>query len=489
MKKTAALILTLLFASCVGIKTPDYAQKRAQSCKEFSEYQKRNMFKVIKDKAYSLDECLNLALDNNLDLFAMKLEQAVSDEKAMAHLLSALPSLQTSYNYSTRNNEAGATSRGIEDDLESLRASKSSDKAIGSFRLELALSSLDFGLAYINRHFENNQKIKKEILRKKAERELKFQVVQAFYSVAAAQYVLDQTKEELLKNEEALGKIESLFEKHHISRFDLLRFKKKLLETRKQLREYERSHQNYCLSLTSLLGLYPDKNIKLNLSMFVRNPDTDRFEISYQPPAYEVLEKSALHLREELIDLDIESHISLLKEKSELLKIFPNVRLFAAYNNSSNSFLYNSNWSEVGFNAVGDFLKIPVHLKNMSAEEKQRTVIKYKQFSAMVNIIAQLKIAHANIDEVKERLSLKEDVYKIVLEESELTKMAVKKGTRNQLDEMEKDIDLALSHIQRTAAFANFHVALHRLLSISVYSDKNLKPLDVSSVDSNDVQK
>ena len=484
MKKNIALILILLFsASCIGIKTPDYQLKRIESYKEFTDYKEKNMFKVLPEKAYSLDECLNLALDNNLDIFAMKLEQAVSDEKAMAHLLTALPSLQTSYNHSIRNNEAGATSKGIDDGLESLRASKSSDKEIGSFRLEMALSSLDFGLAYINKHFENNQKKKKELLRKKAERELKFQVVQAFYSVAAAQYVLEQANSEIIKNKETLAKVENLFEKQHISRFDLLRFKKKFLDTCRQLREYERSHENYCLSLTALLGLYPDRNIQLDLSCFVRNQNTDRFQLNYQPPAYEVLEKNALHLREELIEMDIESHISLLKEKSELLKIFPNVRLFAAYNKSSNSFLYNSNWSEAGFNVLGDFLKIPSHLKNMSAEEKQRTVIKYKQFSAMVNIIAQLRIASANIEEVKERLSLKEDIYKIVQEESELTREAVKKGSRNQLDAIEKDIDLVMAHIQRTAAFANYNVALHRLLSISVYSDENLRKLPSSNKD------
>ena len=190
-----------------------------------------------------------------------------------------------------------------------------------------------------------------------------------------------------------------------------------------------------------------------------------------------MLEKNALHLREELIEMDVESHISLLKEKYELLKMFPNVRFFAAYNNSSNSYLYNKNWSEIGFNALVDFMKIPSRLKSMSAEEKQRTVLKFKQYSAMVNIIAQLRIAYANIEEVKERLMLKEDIHKIIREENELTTKALVNGKCNQLDVLEKEIDLALSHIQRTAAFANYNVALHRLLSVSVYPQKDLRDL------------
>ncbi|MCM8541273.1 MAG: TolC family protein [Lentisphaeraceae bacterium] len=469
--------LSLLVTSCSHIEKPDYAQKRADSYKKFATFKGSELSKVLPLKVYTLNDCLEQALNNNLELYAMKLAQAVSDDKAMAHLLRALPSLQTSYSHTVRSNNTGATSEGIEDGEESLRASKSTDNEIGSFRLELALSSLDFGLAYINRHFEMDQKRKAEVNRAKAQRELKFQVVQAFYSVASAQYVLSQTKNELSKNEQALLKLESLFEKQHISQFELLRFKRKFLETRKQLREYERSHENACFNLTALLGLYPDRNIIVDLSLFSPKSEADRFEVTYELPAYEELEKNALHLREELIEMDIESHISLLKEKAELLKMFPNVRLFSAYNNNSNSFLYNKNWSEIGFNVLMDFMSIPSHLKNMSAEEKQRTVIQFKQYSTMLNIIAQLKIAHANIEEVKERLSFREDIHKVIQQEKELTIKAIDSGNRNQLDLMEKDIDLLLSHIQRTAAFANYNVALHRLLSISAYPQQDPRDL------------
>lgn len=480
MKKIITLFITLfiisfLASSCTSIKGPDYTRERKDSIAEFNTFQENRLLKVIPEKSYTLEECLQLAVENNLQLYSLKLQQAVSDDKAMAHLLTALPSFQTSYKYNIRDNEAGATSEGIEDGLESLRASKSTDKQIGSFRLEMALSTLDFGLAYINSRFEKDQKRKAYINREKAERELKFQVAQAFYSVAAAQSVMTQAKAEILKNEETLTKVESLFDKQHISRFELLRFKKKFLESRKQLREYERSYKNHCLNLSALLGLYPDANIAVDTSVFLLDPDADHFKIHYQLPAYEKLEQNAFLMREELLEIDVEKHMSLLKQKSELLKMFPNVRLLAAFNDSSNSFLHNQNWSEAGINVIMDFMKIPSRLKNMSAEEKQRTVLKFKQFSTMLNITAQIKIASANIEEVKERLSLREDIHHIIKQEQTLTKEAYKKGQRTQLDVLEKDIDLLMSHIQRTAAFANYNVAIHRLLNISALPQKNLK--------------
>ena len=473
------LVTGVLYFSCTGIEDPDYVQKRVDSYEGFREFQDNRLSSVDEEKVYTLNDCLKLAVDNNLELYALKLEQAVSDDRAMAHLLTALPTLKTSYDFSVRNNEPGATSEGIEDGQESLRASKSSEKTVGNFKLEMALSSLDFGLAYINKHFENNQKRKAYVNRAKAERELKFQVVQAYFSVAAAQHVLKETKAELLKNEKALKSVEKLFDKQHISQFELLRFKRKFLETRKQLREYERSHENFCLSLSSLLGLYPNKQIIVDTTSFSKVDKSGHFTMEYVPPKYDELEKAALHLREELIEMDIESHISMLKEKSELLKMFPNVRLFAAYNQNSNKYLFNQNWTEVGFNAVVDLLRIPSRLKNMSAEEKQRTVIKYKQYSTMLNIIAQLKIAYANVEEVKERLSFKEEVYKISAKENDLTKQAVKKGNRNELDVLEKDIDLVIANIQRTAAFANYNVALHRLLNISASPQRDLRDLTI----------
>ena len=468
--KYSLIFIALVLNSCTQIEERD-------SYKDFADFQKNTLSEVVPAKTYSLNMCLQLAIENNLALYAMKLEQAVSDDKAMAHLLTALPSLRASYNESTRSNEPGATSEGIEDGFESLRASKSSERHLGYFRLEMALSSLDFGLAYINRHFENDQKKKAFINRSKAERELKFQVIQAYYSVAAAQYVLAKTQQELIKNEDTLKKVESLFDKQYISRFELFRFKRKFLQARKQLREYERNHVNYCLNLTALLGLYPSENINVDTTGFICDLQTGRFKLDYQAPVYEDLEKNALLRREEIITMDIESHISLLKEKSELLKLFPNVKLFAAFNSNDNSFLYNKSWTELGFNVIIDFMKIPSRLKNMSAEEKQRTVIKFKQYSIMLNVIAQLKIAYANIEEVKERLSLKEDIYRIIQQENKLTREAFKKGTRNQLDVLEKDIDLLISHIQRTATFANYNVALHRLLNISASPQRDLRDM------------
>lgn len=471
------IVIGALTQSCVN--DPDYVKSRIDSYKEFSEYRDSELKHVQTDKVYALNDCLDLAVSNNLELFALKLEQQVSDDKAMAHLLTALPSLSTSYNYTARDNSSGATSEGITDGQESLRASTSTDKAVGNFRLEMALSTLDFGLAFINKHYENDQKRKSYINRSKAERELKFQVVQAFYSVSSAQYVLDLAKDELVKNEAALKKVEELFNQEQISQFELLRFKRKFLETRKQLREYERSHQNYCLNLSSLLGLMPSKNIIVDTTMFTKATADGRFHLDYEPPMYDDLEKAALHLREELIEMDIDKHLSMLKEKSEILKMFPNVRVFSAYNNSTNSFLFNRSWTEVGFNAVIDFMRIPSRLKNMDAEERQREVLKFKQYSTMLNIIAQLKIAYANVEEVKERLSYKEDIYKLSERENKLTKQAVASGNKNQLDSLEKDIDLVISNIQRTAAFANYNVALHRLLNISASPQRDLRDLSI----------
>ena len=478
MKRAIKLLLLsaiiLIVASCTGLSEPDYAKARLESYDDFKNYYDQKINKVDPEKLYTLNECLVLAVNNNLDLYSRKLEEAVSDEKAMSHLLSALPTLKPSFNYSERDKENGATSEGIEDGLESLRASKSSEKSLGTFRLELALSSLDFGLALINRHFENDKKRKVTVNRTKAERELKFQVVQAYYAVAAGQYVLLDAKNQLTESNEALTKLEKLYDEKEISKFELLKFKKKLLETNKQIKEYERSHQNHCLSLTALLGLYPDNEILVDLTSFKSNSITGRFNTKRDLPEYEELEKTALFLREELLELDIDNNISVLKEKAEYLKLFPNVRLFAAYNESSNPFLYNKSWSEAGLNAIVDLFQIPSRLKNISAEEKEREVIRYKQLATMINITAQLKIAFANCEEVKERLCFKELIHEVTIEQKQLIQVALNHGAKNQLDLLESEIDLLISQIQRTAAFANYNVALHRMLFISASPSMDL---------------
>ena len=88
-------------------------------CKSFDDYQKERVNKAVVhfDRAqyadvkqghvFTLNECVNLAVKNNLDLKVFGLEEQVSKEMRTSEFLGMLPELNISNNLSGRNNRFG----------------------------------------------------------------------------------------------------------------------------------------------------------------------------------------------------------------------------------------------------------------------------------------------------------------------------------------------------------------------------------------------
>ena len=451
-----------LISSCSS--SVDYSKRNNQFSKEYNALQLKR--KVNIEKVYTLDDCLDSAAKNNLEIYALKLEQSVNDAQVRASVLGTLPKMSLSYGFTNRDNTNGSTSEGVSDGLQSLRASTSQDKSIGTFRFDTAISVLDMGLAMINVEYEKDNKRLNYLKLRKATRDLRMSVIEKYFAVAAAQFVLKETAEQIKRNEAALSQIEKLRKDNHISLFTLLTFKRNFLETRKQLREYERSYKNLALNLTSLCGLDPSTEIRVYTALFEQD-GFGHYKFPFNTPHVTEIEAVALQMREEIIEADIKKHIAELKEDQEFLKLFPNAKLFVSYNKTSNSFQFNNNWWEAGINASIDLLSLPANIERLDSHKQEQVVAKYRAFATAASIIAQVRIADSNLNEVRDRLIFREDIYELSSQELKLTKEATEAGNKEKLEIIEKETNKVISHIQRTASFANYYVAYYRLLNSS----------------------
>ena len=97
-------------------------------CKSFDEYQDERINKAVAhferaqytdikpDHVFSYNECVKLAIKNNLDLKIFGLEEKVSNEMRTSEFLGMLPELTVSNNLTRRTNTPAASSEQIHGD-------------------------------------------------------------------------------------------------------------------------------------------------------------------------------------------------------------------------------------------------------------------------------------------------------------------------------------------------------------------------------------
>ena len=93
--------------------------------------------------------------------------------------------------------------------------------------------------------------------------------------------------------------------------------------------------------------------------------------------------------------------------------MFPNVQIFLDFTNSTNPFLYHYNWWEVGARAAYNLLKLPQKIEHYYALDAEEEQLGAQIMALSVGILAQVRIVHANLIEVKERYDLTEDLFEV----------------------------------------------------------------------------
>ncbi len=438
-------------------KTIDFRHKRLENAQlHISQIRNRT---VPDDTVHTLHWCIEKALAQNLDLKAAELQQAVMNERKTAAVMGMLPDLNLNYRVGSRSNESGASSESITTGIETLEPSKSSEKDESRFHMELMFSVLDFGLSYYNSIHESDKALLEEKQMRRTAQNLMLDVAKAYFRVASIQYEMTTIKDLIDRSEKAEALIDDLRTSKRIGPLEALTKIKALKKLKQRLTEYRRSYENACIRLSSLMGFAPVNEIRVDTSILEK---LNNIEV----PEIEILEQVALDERPELYQLDIESHITAVEARKSMLMMFPNVRLFANFTDSSNKYLYNQSWWDVALGAVYNLLKLPSEIYNYNALNIQLEEITTQTIALSIGIMAQVRIAHANLIEVKSRYELAEELFNIDQQRLEAARpRAQTGGSLSSLDLLKYELETAETFFERTQSLSNYYLAYYRLLN------------------------
>ncbi len=207
------------------------------------------------------------------------------------------------------------------------------------------------------------------------------------------------------------------------------------------------------------LGLYPDTRIRVDDSILDTVPD-------FTFPEMDLMEQIALMKRPELFQIDMQKHINVLECRKSMLMMFPNVRMFADITNSNNSFLYHSTWREVGVRAAYNLLNLPRQVSRHKAFSAQVDTEEARSYAQAIGVMAQVRIAHANLLAVKERYDI--DVRVNAAYEKNLEKAEGSGTISGELSELElahMRLATAETEIEKFLSLGNYYVAYFRVLN------------------------
>ena len=441
-------------------------------CKSFDEYQEERIAYAVKhferarysninpDQALTLNECVRLAVKNNLDLKVFGLEEQVAKEMRTSEMLGMLPELNVSNNLTGRNNTPASKSKQVHGDGPGTYSySQSQDRNVNYLNVDLALSVLDFGLAFFNTSQSHDRMLLRQQRTRRAEQNLVLDTVRVYFQVAAAQRAINITTKLLEDCRNRYELIEKMGDAGQITPFRAFDEVRDFVDMEKRLTNYIRNYENSCVELRSLLGLYPDAKIKVDDSILDKVPE-------FTFPEMEVMEQIALMKRPELYEIDMQKHINVLECRKTIVMMFPNVRMFVDFTNSNNSFLYHSSWWELGIRAAYNLLKLPQHIARYQAYSAQVDAEEARTYAQAVAVMAQVRIAHANLMATKERLDIDTKVNNAYLKNLKKAEGSGKiSGELSQLQLAHMRLATAETEIEKFLSLGNYYVSYFRVLN------------------------
>lgn len=454
----AALILGGALTGCRSME--DYRRERETNAAKAMQVALSR--RLPAGKVLTLRDCIGLALKNNLDVAAGRLQEKIDRERRNAEILGMLPDLLVTNDWSMRSNRPASSSQSITTGGATYNYSQSSEKYDNILKLELAFSVLDFGLAYFSssqaqdRHLLNLQQ------QRRMEQNLALDVARAYFRVSAAQQAAEAAAELLRKCASIEADLTAIAESHEVSPLRIFDEHRRFIQIEQRLLAFQRNYEDGKIELLSLMGMLPSGDLRLDVSALDKLPEPDL-------PSVESLEKIALLERPELYTMDMQAHLILTEARKTLLLMLPNVRIFADFTNSSNQFLYHSSWFELGVRAAYNLLRLPQQIVRYRALDGEYEQMRVRELALAVGVLSQVRIAYAQLAETRRRFLLDERNLKIF--DRHLARAeAGGAATREMLSRLELDrlrVETAESRIQRTVTLAEYLTAYYRLMNAS----------------------
>ncbi len=335
----------------------------------------------------SLSEATARAIRYNMDYRTRMMEEALALGQLDVANFDLLPKITASAGYTSRSNDAFGYGFGTDGKV-TANPSASQERQIATSKAAISWSVLDFGLSYYRAKQLSDQALVADERRRKAMQNLVLDVRQAFWRAYAAQLLLPEVGKLLEELDQNSARAKIILAQRLLSPQQIIAYRRSLLDLEQQLALRATDLAQARLEFAQLINLPPDQPYVLEAP--ARTASGAQEFIG----KIEVLDQLALEMRPELREEGYRARISDLEAaRNRLAALLPGVSVDYSYNSSSNKYLLNSSWSQVGADAAVNLVKLfSLPAINRSAES-QRKLDEARRMAQAAAVLAQIRIA------------------------------------------------------------------------------------------------
>lgn len=410
---------------------------------------------AVSPRVYSLDECIQLAVKNNVTLIAAKNTYNVAKSDVWTGWGRLLPRVDSELGYG--RSFTGPTSALYDPQTGQIypgtsgRADKYYSASI-SVRQGWSLGGYDFYSIREKKASKNSAKSSYQLTRQ----ELILWVKQAYFDVLKAKMLLEIQKEALKRANEQLRIAETRYELGAASYSDVLKAKVQYGDVELTLISADNTEKIAKATLNSWMGQNVDSPIDVEENLTI-----PEFNYSYENALRESLEKNP-NVKKARFDLrSAEAQLGMARSG-----IFPNLNLSGSYrwvNEDLDEIEYirrrDYKWNlsaSISFNIFENFLT----KHNISWSKAQLNSTKENFRQTKRDVALELKQAFLNVQEANEKIDLTKKKVKSAQEDLDLVQEKYNLGAANILELLDAEVSFKQAEADRVQALYDYNLAV-----------------------------
>ena len=333
----------------------------------------------------TLAEAMARAIKYNLDNRLKLMEEALSQRQLDLSRYDLLPRLTLAAGYSGRDSFPAASSQNVFTGEQSLAPSTSSDKSVGNADLTLAWNVLDFGVSYYQAQEQADRTLVLRERRRKVLHSLMQQVRQAYWLALGAQEVETRIAPMVQEVEAALADLDAVRKERLRPPRETLAERRQLLDTLRQLEAIRAELAQAKPHLAALMDLDPGQPFELAGSGMA---------VPVLQAGLPAMVDTALLNRPELVEARYTERIGVTETKKAMAKLMPGLQLELGEHYDSNSFLVNSQWTDVGLHLSWNLFNLLSAKQITQTAQAQVEVARMQRMALSMAVLSQVYIAY-----------------------------------------------------------------------------------------------
>ncbi len=407
----------------------------------------------------SLAEAIGRGLKYNLEARVRRMETALALGQTELSSYDMLPQLAASAGYTRRSNVLASRSEIVDASSVPSFASTSQDREQTTAEVELVWNLLDFGVSFYTAKQDADRRLIAEQRREKVVNKLIQDIRSSYWRVAAAQQVEKQLEIVLQDARDSLDDARRIETERLRSPIQSLRVQRSLLSLIEQLETLESELKVARTQLSELAGLKPGTEYRVDESVV----------LAFQPVRFEAdiekLERTALMNRPEILEESYNHRIAQRESRKALLRMLPGLEFFASYNYSSNSYLLNNEWGEVGAMVNWNLFNLFSGPAAMDLAEQRELLAERRRQALSMAVLAQVNLAMHQYGTELGKYERAQEMARIDGRINEVTAIGVENSAGSRMDQVNAETTALMSELKRLRAAAAVQDAYGKVMT------------------------